>query len=61
MKSVQVSIIIPFYNHRDWLEETLDSVFGQTYSDYEVILVNDGSKEIISDLIDKYGDKIIYL
>ena len=61
MKSVQVSIIIPFYNHRDWLEETLDSVFGQTYSDYEVILVNDGSKENISDLIDKYGDKIIYL
>lgn len=55
-----VSVIIPFYNHRDWLEETLKSVFSQTYKDYEVILVNDGSKEDITDIIDKYGDKIIY-
>ena len=55
-----VSVIIPFYSHRDWLKESLESVFSQTYKDFEVILVNDGSKEDITDIIDQYGDKIIY-
>jgi glycosyltransferase involved in cell wall biosynthesis len=40
-----VSVIIPTYNHRDWIIETLDSVFAQTYRDFEVIIVNDGSPD----------------
>ena len=55
-----VSIIIPFYCHKEWLENALESVFAQTYKKYEVILINDGSNEDISDLLDKYGDKLIY-
>lgn len=56
-----VSVIIPFYNHLDWLYEAIDSVFAQTYPIHEVILVNDGSKEDMTEFLQKYGDKIIYL
>lgn len=56
-----VSVIIPFYSHKDWLTEALESVFSQTLNDIEVILVNDGSKEDISDLLMRYGDKLIYI
>ncbi len=38
-----ISIIIPAYNVAPYIGETLDSVFAQTFTDYEVILVNDGS------------------
>jgi glycosyltransferase involved in cell wall biosynthesis len=45
----EVSIIIPFFNAIKYLPETIDSVFSQTYTDYEVIIVNDGSTEDIAD------------
>lgn len=40
-----VSIIIPTYKHRDFVLQTLASVFAQTFTDYEVIVVNDGSPD----------------
>jgi len=40
-----VSIIIPVYNAETTIEETLDSVYAQTYQDFEVIVVNDGSTD----------------
>lgn len=40
-----ISIIIPYYNCEQYIEETLASIEGQTYKNFEVILVNDGSKE----------------
>ena len=45
-----VSIIIPVYNVEKYILECLESVIGQTYNDYEVIIVNDGSDDI-SDLL----------
>ena len=57
----KVSVIIPFYNNKEWLEEALESVFNQTYRNIEVVLVNDGSREDISDILKKYESKIIYL
>lgn len=56
----KVSVIIPFYSHKGWLEESLESVFNQTFDDFEVILVNDGSKEDITDLINKYQGRVLY-
>jgi len=41
----QVSIIIPYYNHGAFLQETLDSIEQLSYKDYEVIIVNDGSSD----------------
>lgn len=40
-----VSVIIPAYNVAEYIAQTLNSVFAQTYSDYEVIVVNDGSTD----------------
>lgn len=55
-----VSVIIPFFCHKEWLQEALVSVFNQTFSDFEVILVNDGSKEDINDLLRKFEGRIHY-
>jgi glycosyltransferase involved in cell wall biosynthesis len=43
--SPQVSVVIPAYNVADFIAETLDSVLSQTFKDYEIILVNDGSPD----------------
>jgi glycosyltransferase involved in cell wall biosynthesis len=40
-----VSVIIPTYNHREFVMETLESVFAQTFTDYEIIVVNDSSPD----------------
>ena len=40
-----VSIVIPAYNVAAFIGETLDSVFAQTFTDFEVIVVNDGSPD----------------
>ncbi len=40
-----ISIIIPTYQHGNTILETLESIFAQTYQDFEVIIVNDGSTD----------------
>ena len=56
MKSV--SVIIPVYNVEQYLEKCLDSVVNQTCKDFETIIVNDGSTDSSSLIIDKYKNKI---
>jgi glycosyltransferase involved in cell wall biosynthesis len=41
----RVSVIIPTYNHQSYVITTLESVFAQTFNDYEVLVVNDGSPD----------------
>jgi glycosyltransferase involved in cell wall biosynthesis len=45
----EVSVIIPVYNRNELLREALESVFHQNYYDYEIIVVDDGSDEPVSD------------
>ena len=40
-----VSVILPFFNAERWLQETIDSVVHQTFPDWELLLVNDGSTD----------------
>ena len=40
-----ISVIIPAYNHEDLIEETIHSVLSQTFTDYEIIIINDGSPD----------------
>lgn len=40
-----ISVIIPTFKHEEFIVETVESVFAQTYEDYEVIVVNDGSPD----------------
>jgi glycosyltransferase involved in cell wall biosynthesis len=43
----KVSVVIPFYNRIDWLVEAVQSVLNQSFSDFELILVDDGSDQVL--------------
>lgn len=51
-----VSVIIPVYNAEKYIQETLKSVYNQTYQHFEIIIVNDGSKDSTPKLLDKLND-----
>ena len=59
----KVTVVIPAYNISQFVAETLDSVLAQTYKNYEIILVNDGSpdSEEFEDALKTYFDEIIYV
>jgi glycosyltransferase involved in cell wall biosynthesis len=50
------SIIIPVFNKEQFIDKTLKSVLAQTYSDYEIILVNDGSTDESETIIKTFSD-----
>ena len=49
-----VSVIVPVYNGQEYLDLTVHSVLSQTYLNWELILVNDGSSDETSAIIDKF-------
>lgn len=53
----EVSVIVPVYNTEKYLERCLNSILNQTYSDYEIILVNDGSKDNSLEICNNYKSK----
>ncbi|MCT4592698.1 MAG: glycosyltransferase [Anaeromicrobium sp.] len=62
MNTPMVSIVIPVYNGQNYLKEAIDSALSQTYSNFEVIVVNDGSNDggITEKIALSYGTKIRY-
>lgn len=52
-----ISIIVPCYNQAKYMREALDSVLASTLSDWECIIVNDGSKDATIDIAREYEAK----
>lgn len=52
-KNPLVSVIVPCYNHQHYVEECLRSVFKQSYTNFELIVIDDGSKDDSPNIIDK--------
>ena len=57
MEKPQISIIVPVYNVEDYLRQCLDSIIAQTFTDWECILVDDGSKDKSGSICDEYAQK----
>lgn len=57
MQSVKISVVIPVYNVEKYLQECVNSVLRQTYTDFEVILVDDGSTDSGGRICDDYAQK----
>lgn len=52
-----VSIIVPIYNAEQYLRRCVDSILNQEYTDFELLLVNDGSTDASGDICEEYGDQ----
>lgn len=55
-----VSVVIPCFNSEAWISETLLSVFKQTYSNVEVIVIDDGSTDDTKNIVLNYKNKVHY-
>jgi glycosyltransferase involved in cell wall biosynthesis len=56
-----ISVIIPTYNHGQFIEEAIKSVLGQTYREFELIVVDDGSTDNTNQVLRKYGKDIVHI
>ena len=52
-----VSIVVPIYNAENYLRRCVDSILNQEYTDFELLLVNDGSTDASGDIWEEYGDQ----
>lgn len=58
MSEIRFSIIIPVFNGESFIRRAIDSVLSQTYTNYEIIVVNDGSYDKTAEILTSYADTI---
>ena len=58
---MKFSIVIPLYNKQDCIRQALDCVFNQSFQDFEVIVVDDGSTDRGAEIVREYKDERLRL
>ena len=57
----KISVLMPVYNCEKFLKKAIDSILNQTFDNFEYIIINDGSTDNTSNIINSYNDKRIKL
>lgn len=57
MKNPTISVIVPVYNTEKYLPRCIDSILAQTFTDFELLLIDDGSKDNSANICDEYAAK----
>ena len=57
----EISVILPVYNSQDYIKKAIESVLSQTFADFELIIINDGSTDNTLNIINQFEDKRIRL
>ena len=58
---MKVTVLINCYNGERYLKEAIDSVFAQTYSNWEIVFYDNNSNDKSAEIAKSYGDKVIYI
>ena len=56
-QNIQISVILPVYNAEQYLQEAIESILNQTYENFELIILNDGSTDTSLSIIQQFVDK----
>ena len=57
MNNPKISVIVPVYNAEKYLHRCIDSILNQTFPDFELLLIDDGSKDQSGEICDEYAKK----
>ena len=57
MNQTDISIIVPIYNAEKFISKCINSILNQTYSDFELLLINDGSTDNSGEICEEYADQ----
>lgn len=58
MENPKISVIVPVYNVQKYLHRCVDSILAQTFQDFELLLIDDGSKDLSGAICDDYAQKM---
>jgi len=61
MSNPTVSVVMPVYNGENYLRLAIESVLAQTFQDFEIIVVDDGSKDATPEIAASFGDRVRYV
>jgi glycosyltransferase involved in cell wall biosynthesis len=56
MKAPAVTVLMPIYNGQDYVKDAIDSILSETFSDFEFLIIDDGSKDKSAEIIKSYKD-----